>query len=933
MGSTTNAAPGSCSDGGLSGGPVYVANQHLPYCLQIDVNVHNNYVTTNSSLGDELFSGTLSGGGGATFCTGNDYYKFNYNWVCGNLSAGEGGGLVHLGEIQDGDIEHNTFVLNQSQNPTVPTNGGGIQVQGTPDTDPICGVQLDADCPAGLSDGTGHGLVINANLIQANQSESGSGGGIRLQQVNGTDVSIFPTQPQYWNDVAITNNIIVNNVAGWDGAGISLQDSLKVQIVNNTIAHNDSLATSGVLTQSLGTPGASAPAGSCVQTGGSTSCPQSSGVTSTPNSSLMTTAITGETLTCPFALTRCAGFSNPYLLNDLIYQNRSFKVGVGALGTGTQNQQNLITLQYPSGTVAPSQTFSGECFPATDSYWDIGVRGDTGPTNHGSGYTISTHSTQVTSSTNPHFVSQYCNGSRVPPECSVTDGCGGPSGYGVPPGIVDSTTPNPVFTMTASATVDEGNNWVNVSWGPMAMANPAIQGTSGNWGAGLQLGNYALDSNSTFIDAIPTSETVAPGATVPATDFFGKPRPDPSNTTHIDYGAVEYQGNEAALTTSITSIAPNTGNVGTVVNVVITGTNLTGTSAMTISGTGVTVNGLGVVSNTTVDATLTISATAAGGARNISLTDAAGTTNTLPFTVIVPTPTLTGINPSSGVRGTTVTGVTLTGTNLTGGTIAISGTGVTANTIVVNPAGTSMTANFVITTGATVSARTVTVHVGALTSNGETFTVTAPGATISPAAGERGTTVPVTITGTNTNFIGTTAVTMNGGNVTCTITGTTTATQVTANCQILAGATRSARTVTVVNATHGNVTVSNTFEVTGATLTISAPTPAMNSGGTTVKTGTITVSNATGTTAGPFTFTATPTVAKSGGTGTGTFSVTGGTCTSTTVLATGGSCTISVTYTPLTSGANDTSNATGHVTVTGTGLATATQTGANFTAN
>ena len=92
QGSTTNAAPGSCSDG-----TGYVTNQHLPYCLEIQPNVHNNYVTNNSSLGDELFSGALSGGGGVTFCTGNDYYKFNYNWVCGNISTGEGGGLVHLG--------------------------------------------------------------------------------------------------------------------------------------------------------------------------------------------------------------------------------------------------------------------------------------------------------------------------------------------------------------------------------------------------------------------------------------------------------------------------------------------------------------------------------------------------------------------------------------------------------------------------------------------------------------------------------------------------------------------------------------------------------------------------------------------------------------------------------------------------------------------
>ncbi len=54
--------------------------------------------------------------------------------------------------------------------------------------------------------------MTNANLIQANAADSGSGGGLRLQQVNGTDVSTFFFQPSRWNSVTVTNNIIVNNV-------------------------------------------------------------------------------------------------------------------------------------------------------------------------------------------------------------------------------------------------------------------------------------------------------------------------------------------------------------------------------------------------------------------------------------------------------------------------------------------------------------------------------------------------------------------------------------------------------------------------------------------------------------------------------------------------------------------------------------------------
>src|SRR5205807_6621237 len=132
QGSATNAPPGSCE---LS----TVANVQLPYCHNLNVNVHHNSITSNSSLGDELFSATPAGAGGVSFCTGSDYYKFNYNWLCGNLSTGDGGGLVHMGFSKNGQIAHNSILFNQSTNPTIPTNGGGIVVMGAPDVDPPCG--------------------------------------------------------------------------------------------------------------------------------------------------------------------------------------------------------------------------------------------------------------------------------------------------------------------------------------------------------------------------------------------------------------------------------------------------------------------------------------------------------------------------------------------------------------------------------------------------------------------------------------------------------------------------------------------------------------------------------------------------------------------------------------------------------------------------
>jgi len=81
--------------------------------------------------------------------------------------------------------------------------------------------------------------------------------------------------------VTITNNIITNNVAGWDGAGISLQDALDVNIVNNTIMSNDTTASSGVLFNTLGAPLASSQGPCSVPRSPDGTCP-ASWTTSTP---------------------------------------------------------------------------------------------------------------------------------------------------------------------------------------------------------------------------------------------------------------------------------------------------------------------------------------------------------------------------------------------------------------------------------------------------------------------------------------------------------------------------------------------------------------------------------------------------------------------------------------------------------------------------
>src|SRR6202011_2541768 len=151
----------------------------------------------------------------------------------------------------------NWIIFNQSFNTTLSTAGGGLAIEGEPQPGNCEGGPFDAGCPNTISDGTGN-VTVDGNLIQGNTSEGGSGGGIRLQDVNGSDVirnpnnltGINPTthQPYMpWWQLTITNNMIVNNISAWAGAGISLSDTANSSIINNTIMSNDSTATAGPL--------------------------------------------------------------------------------------------------------------------------------------------------------------------------------------------------------------------------------------------------------------------------------------------------------------------------------------------------------------------------------------------------------------------------------------------------------------------------------------------------------------------------------------------------------------------------------------------------------------------------------------------------------------------------------------------------------------
>lgn len=234
------------------------------------ITINYNKVVKNSGRG--------LGGGGVTIYGGADGYTLADNRIAGNFTTWNGGGIAHVGRSDDSSIVDNKVLLNEvfsgGQNGGA---GGGMFVSG--DT------VLEAD-----GDGAGD-LTIARNLIQGNLAGASAGGGIRAVDVNGADAATTPFA------LTIVNNLVVNNIAASEGGGISLQNAVNVSVNHNTIAYNDSTATS----REAFLPGATL------------STPQGAGLVTWAHSAFLTTA-TGQTHT------------DPELKSNIFWHNRSFKM-------------------------------------------------------------------------------------------------------------------------------------------------------------------------------------------------------------------------------------------------------------------------------------------------------------------------------------------------------------------------------------------------------------------------------------------------------------------------------------------------------------------------------------------------------------------------------------------------------------------------------
>ena len=900
----------------------------IPFQFNTNVRVHHNMLYNNASIGDALFSGTPSGAGAITVSAGGDNYRIDHNWIAANLSTGDGGGLQHLGLSFNGKIDHNYVLFNQSTNPTLPTNGGGIAIEGATLDRQLngteCGSTSDQDCPPGLGEGVGPGIVIDANLIVGNSAESGSGGGLRLQQINGSaDMIAFPTNTNRWFDVTVTNNVIANNVAGYDGGGVSMQDALKVNLINNTVASNDTTASAGALFKTLGAIMSNTPPPGCTPTTDPTqpqnpNClvadaphgPQPAGLVTSAHTVNLVDALVGVNTNCgglgggytggnASVNNDCRKVSKPNMVNNLFWQNRAFSVDVvdqfgnvvngttAPTGQGLQSQQNLVAL-----TPALVQKATGDC-PAGANTWDIGLRTD--DVNGGTippGTRLALNSSIFTggdartltvigslgnnlSPAATPLVAPYCNGARMPPEHCTDGGIDNASpsckGYNAPVGASETTGLTQAFVFNGiqpTATVDEGHNWLNLTYGPLTLSRPNVKSASpgeamlvtGASGLGTTVGSYSIARGMAAVGS------GAPGSALPstvATDFFGNPRTI-NGSTKLDIGAV-------ALTTTSASVRPSALAFGTVaigststqtITLASSGTALTGIAVATSSpysvgaggtcGTTLAVNSVCTINfvftpttpgAATPTGSVAITANVAivgspvaltGNGQVVALNPATSTVQLPPIVIGQADPaqfvTLTNLSAS------TVTGITTT----VNGSGFAKGTGANAGTCTASlGAGSSCTVAVVFapTLGGTASGM-LTLGTSPAVTVGGPVTLLGTGlmppptlTSLAPISVARGTTTAVTLTGSN--FTGTTAVNVTGNGVTVNSFSVTNDTTIVATISVTPGASTTSRSVTVVTPTGTSGPVALAV-VNPAAPTLASITPATGARGSTV---------------------------------------------------------------------------------------------------
>ncbi|MBC3411723.1 autotransporter domain-containing protein [Pseudomonas sp. SWRI51] len=250
--------------------------------------------------------------------------------------------------------------------------------------------------------------------------------------------------------------------------------------------------------------------------------------------------------------------------------------------------------------------------------------------------------------------------------------------------------------------------------------SPASGSTAGGTSVTLTGTNLSGATAVTIGGTAATNIVVVNATTITATT--------PAHPAGASNVAVSTPGGTATLTNAYTyttpvptlsSVSPNSGSTAGGTSVTLTGTNLSGATAVSIGGTAAT--NIIVINATTITATTPAHA---AGASNVAVTTPGGTaTLTNAYTYVTPAPTLSSINPNSGSTAGG-TSVTLTGTNLSGAT-AVTFDGVAATGLVVNSS-TSVTVTTPAHAAGAVAVSITTPGGIATLGSGYTYLVAAP---------------------------------------------------------------------------------------------------------------------------------------------------------------------------------------------------------------
>jgi sugar lactone lactonase YvrE len=232
-------------------------------------------------------------------------------------------------------------------------------------------------------------------------------------------------------------------------------------------------------------------------------------------------------------------------------------------------------------------------------------------------------------------------------------------------------------------------------------------------GAGVSVLSVSITDPGTLSAILSFSAGAAPGPrTVTATSIAGTSQPATFNVI--------------PQAPTITSLTPGSASPGTTITATITGTNFVpGGTTVSVSGTGVKVTSLNVVSPQQMTATLVLDSTAATGLRSLTASTAGGTSNSVSFNVVSQPTTLVSISPASAAAGSTLT-LNLTGTNFVAGStsVVISGSGIALGPVNV-ASSTSLSVSVTTVFSAATGARNVSVTTPNGTSNTVPFTITA----------------------------------------------------------------------------------------------------------------------------------------------------------------------------------------------------------------